>query len=199
MDTDDKIIFNIYYNKKKNPITHQNGESIINPLKTFSNIQKKKLEDFAFLYKGSLIYYKDERIKDINNLFFSNAEKKIYNIFAILLESKEKKNDLAQKTKEKSSSEQNQIQNQNQSQTKKQDSEEKFINFEEFQKKRYYNDVICPECETSAIIDINEDKENIYGISNLSFNINNCENFHYLKNINFNAYDAIFAALKNYS
>ena len=192
MDTDDKIIFNIYYNKKKNPIAHQNGESIINPLKTFSNIQKKKLEDFAFLYKGSLIYYKDERIKDINNLFFSNAEKKIYNIFAILLESKEKKNDLAQKTKEESSSEQNRIQIQNQSQTKKQDSEEKFINFEEFQKKRYYNDVICPECETSAIIDINEDKENIYGISNLSFNINNCENFHYLKNINFNAYDEFY-------
>lgn len=41
MDTDDKIIFNIYYNKKKNPITHQNGESIINPLKTFQTFKKR--------------------------------------------------------------------------------------------------------------------------------------------------------------
>ena len=43
----------------------------------------------------------------------------------------------------------------------------------------YYNDIICPKCETTAIIDK----------KGLNLNVLNCENFHYLKNITFDIFD----------
>ena len=47
--------------------------------------------------------------------------------------------------------------------------------------KKYYNDIICPKCKTSAIIDKNE--------SELNLKILNFENFHYLNNIKYYKFD----------
>ena len=45
--------------------------------------------------------------------------------------------------------------------------------------KYYYNDIICPKCETTAIIEK----------KGLNLNVLNCENFHYLKDITFDTFD----------
>ena len=47
--------------------------------------------------------------------------------------------------------------------------------------KEYYNDIICPKCKTSAIID-NNDKD-------LNLKILNCGNFHCLNDIKYNSFD----------
>ena len=177
----DEIIFNIHYNKNKVPIPHKKGESLEIPFKNFANTQKMRLDDFVFLYKTSIINYKSSRSgsKDLNYLFFSNKEKKSFSIFAYLIKPTEKKKNIVQQ-KESSISEQSQTQSQNQ------DDETKVTNAEEFQKNKYYNDIICPECETSAIIDIIDSNREL---DLLKFNIYNCDNFHFLQNNRFNMYD----------
>ena len=52
------------------------------------------------------------------------------------------------------------------------------VKTEEKKKIKYYYDIICPECKTTAIIDINDDNE-----KHCDFNILNCKNFHFLKKI----------------
>ena len=49
--------------------------------------------------------------------------------------------------------------------------------------KQYYLDVVCPRCDTTAIIDKVQDK------NSLLLNVLNCGNFHYLKNIHYDAFD----------
>ena len=46
-----------------------------------------------------------------------------------------------------------------------------------------YFDVICPECKTSAIIDIDNDEKGY------DLKILNCENFHNLRKLNYDIYD----------
>ena len=180
----DEIIFNIHYNKNKVQIPHKKGESLEIPFKNFANTQKTRLEDFVFLYKTSIINYKSSRAgsKDLNNFFFSNKEKKSFNIYAYLVKPTEKKKNIVQQSKS-SNSEQSQTQSQTQ------DDETKVTNAEEIQKNKYYNDIICPECETSAIIDIidSNTEKNL-----LKFNIYNCDNFHFLTNNKFNMYDDFY-------
>ena len=47
--------------------------------------------------------------------------------------------------------------------------------------KEYYNDIICPKCKTSAIIDNND--------NDLNLKILNCGNFHCLNDIKYNSFD----------
>ena len=49
--------------------------------------------------------------------------------------------------------------------------------FSKYSFKSYYNDVICPKCKTTAIIDIDE--------RDLNLKVLNCENFHCLNNIKY--------------
>ena len=49
-------------------------------------------------------------------------------------------------------------------------------------RKEYLNDIICPYCETTAIIDI--DKDNIYNL-----NLLNCDNFHMFKNLSYDEFN----------
>ena len=177
----DQITFEIHYNKKKMKIPHTKGESLEIPFKTFTDSQNLKLENFIFLYKTSIINYKlakseKSSSKDMNNFFFKDNEKKSFHIFAYLIDSEENRKN-AWEQSEELNLEQKKNQNNN---------ETKIKNIEETKKKKYYNDIICPECETSAIIDVLDgDKE----IDLLNFNIYNCDNFHYLQNNKFNIYD----------
>ena len=54
--------------------------------------------------------------------------------------------------------------------------QEEVFQFRKVNNNVYYNDIACPMCKTPAIIEENE--------KDLSINILNCDNFHFLKNIN---------------
>ena len=81
----------------------------------------------------------------------------------------------------------NQMQNQNQIENEikeEENNEEEYFQEYEIGKKvnkKYYNDIICPKCKTSAIIDKNENE--------LNLKILNCENFHCLNNIKYDLFD----------
>ena len=180
----DEIIFEIHYNKKKIRIPHKKGESLEIPFKYFTDSQKTELiryqlKDFVFLYKTSIIDYKSARSgsKDMNNFFFIDKEKNSFRIFAYLIDSEESKKNAWQQSEEL---------NLNQEQNANKNNETQNKNVEETKKNKYYNDIICPECETSAIIDIlDENKE----ADLLNFNIYNCDNFHYFQNNKFDIYE----------
>ena len=123
-------------------------------------------------------------MKEINsNLFLDNNNNKIYDILAISIEQKEEK-----KKEEGEKNIENQIKEiPNASVNKKQNDEEKtkYIDLKNIKRNIFY-DVICPECETSAVIDIKEEEND--NLPDIKLNIKNCDNFHYLKNIKFNYY-----------
>ena len=52
-----------------------------------------------------------------------------------------------------------------------------------------YNDIICPYCKTSAIIDKRDN-------TNYGLKILNCKNFHYGQEISYNEYDRFNVRLK---
>lgn len=172
------LTINISFNGKKNEITCQSDELIETPLKDFVKAERKKFEDFVFYYKGVLIENYKQKLYE---LFRIEKETKIFNIFAIhLLENdnaissgetqEETKGETKAETKEETKAE-----------TSEETKEEKKAEIKDEQKEFYY-DIVCPECQTSAIIDINSDNEY------LSFQILNCENFHNLKNKNYDIY-----------
>ena len=173
----DEIILEIHFNKKKMKIPHTKGESLEIPFRHFTDSQKMKLENFVFLYKTSIINYKSAKSssKDMNNFFFKDKEQNSFRIFAYLIDSEENKKNAWQQSEEL-----------NLEQNKKQNNETKNEKVEETKKIKYYNDIICPECETSAIIDV-LDGDKVTDL--LNFNIYNCDNFHYLQNNKFNIYD----------
>ena len=178
------FIFNIHYNKEKFEISHNFEDSIEIPFKKFAEKQNKKLEDFEFYFKASSINNKFANLKEINsNLFLDNNNNKIYDILAISIEQKEEK-----KKEEGEKNIENQIKEiPNASVNKKQNDEKKtkYIDLKNIKRNIFY-DVICPECETSAVIDIKEEEND--NLPDIKLNIKNCDNFHYLKNIKFNYY-----------
>ena len=172
------FIFNIHYNKEKFEISHNFEDSIEIPFKKFAEKQNKKLEDFEFYFKASSINNNFANLKEINsNLFLGNNNNKIYDILAISIEPKEEK-----KKEEGEKNIENQIKEiPNASVNKKQKDEKKtkYIDLKNIKRNIFY-DVICPECETSAVIDIKEEEND--NLPDIKLNIKNCDNFHYLKN-----------------
>ena len=177
--------FNIIDNKnKKNnvePDKRSEDDLIKDLLENFAKDRNKKLEDYAFYYKGSLIKI-DEKLK-IKDSIFAQYEGKSINIIAMLLTGPissptEEEGKEPQKGQDK-----NEIQNEpqkNKENEVKDQSEEEPVRRKRINK-MYYNDIICPKCKTSAIIEKNEGE--------LNFKILNCENFHYLNNIKYDMLD----------
>lgn len=124
------------------------------------------MQDFAFYYKSSLIKDSEYKIR-INDSIFGESKSKKFVIFATHLRLEE--------SKEKKTEEKNTIIIEEKKEAKEVKKEEK-----EEKKKEFYYDIVCPECKTSAIIDINKD------MNELGLKILNCENFH---NLNYKAYD----------
>ena len=168
------VIFKIIFGGKVEEYSGKEEDLLSIPLTQFANSKNKELEDFNFYYEESKINY-DNNIT-IKDSIFGNKEVKIFKISAVLKEKcEELKNEIIEKK--------NEIKNEIKINLIEQD-EIKEIN--EKNKKEiiydYYEDIICPMCLTTAIIDKESDDD-------LSLNILNCENFHFLKNIKFDIYD----------
>jgi len=173
------ITIKIHYNKKVINSSCSVGDSLEDSLKEFTNAENKKLDDFVFYYKGSLI--QNNSSLGLNDIFQITESNSTFNIFAYLISmnktieketSSIEKNEIKEIGENKESNIESSLESKTESKT------------EEKKKNKYYYDVICPECKTTAIIDKNDDNE-----TNYDFNILNCENFHFLKNIKYNIYD----------
>ncbi len=160
------LIFQFRFNGATKDIPCQFDEIVNEPLSKFAKFEKKNLQDFAFYYKSSLIKDSEYKIR-INDSIFGESKSKKFVIFATHLRLEE--------SKEKKTEEKNTIIIEEKKEAKEVKKEEK-----EEKKKEFYYDIVCPECKTSAIIDINKDK------NELGLKILNCENFH---NLNYKTYD----------
>jgi len=176
------LTFKFHLNKTSEDYTCQNDDQIIQPFEKFAKDQNKELKDFAFYYRSSLI--KDsEYTTSINKSIFGNTKAKKFDIFVVLLQLEE--------SKKKRPEEKNEIIIEKKIETKEEKKEPKEEKKEtkeekkEEEKKEFYYDIICPECKTSAIIDINNDK------ADLGLKILNCENFHNLKNKAYDIYEEL--------
>ena len=165
-----------YNNKQTQPFTCLEDEKIEGPFGKFASSENKSIEDFAFYYKTFLIKDFD---KSLNKTIFSNSGKKEIMILAILLKLDKSKEENAKEKKET-------IPEEKKVEKKEEPKEEKKEEKEEEPKKEVlenYFDVICPECKTSAIIDIDNDKRGY------DLKILNCENFHNLRKLNYDIYE----------
>ena len=165
-----------YNNKQTQPFTCGEDEKIEGPFGKFASSENKSIEDFAFYYKTFLIKDFD---KSLNKTIFSNSGKKEIMILAILLKLDKSKEENAKEKKET-------IPEEKKVEKKEEPKEEKKEKKDQGPKKEVlenYFDVICPECKTSAIIDIDND-ERRYDLKIL-----NCENFHNLRKLNYDIYD----------
>ena len=180
------LTFDIFYNKdQKRDFRCEKDDELSKPFSDFASSEKKKIEDFFFYYKGSLIEIKkDEKIKDT---IFGNSEKDKFKIFALPLTPLQIQKPVPEKIEPEfprikpPEPKPTNITTEITVETK----EEKKDEYEEPTpirrkiNKVYYNDIVCPKCETTAIIEKN----------GLNLNVLNCENFHYLKDITFDAFD----------
>ena len=174
--------FCFYYGKdnKDNKSLNIDEENALveEPLKEFAKDFQKKPEDYAFYYKGSEVKY--EKSLKLKDSIFAPNEGKTTNIFAMLLtgpissEEKDEPEEGQDKNEIKDES-----QKKNEAENKEQSDEPPIIRRRI--NKMYYNDIICPKCKTTAIIDKNGDE--------LNLKILNCENFHYLNNIKYDLFD----------
>ena len=156
--------------EEKEEIIVDSEDLISEPLKKFAEDKNRHLEDFEFYFNSSLIEYQGPiKIKD--SIFNSSPDQTI-EILAIPKPPSEQKGN------------QSEIQNQMDIEIKEEENDNEDFPEPKGRKKvnrTYYNDIICPKCKTSAIIDKNKGE--------LNLNILNCENFHYLNNIKYDQYD----------
>ena len=169
------ITIKIHYNKKVIDCSCNESNSLEDSLKEFTNAENKNLEDFVFYYKGSLI--QNNSSIGLNNIFHITESNRTFKVFAYLIsmnKKTEKVKNLIEKNEIKETKEikESNIELNLESKTD--------VKAEDKKKIKHYYDVVCPECKTTAIIDKKND---------FTFNILNCENFHFLKNINYNVYD----------
>jgi len=180
------LTFDIFYNKdQKRDFRCEKDDELSKPFSDFATSEKKKIEDFFFYYKGSLIEIKkDEKIKDT---IFGNSEKDKFKIFALPLTPLQIQKPVP-KIIEPEFPGKKSVEPEPTNPTTEitvETKEEKKDEYEEQKpirrkiNKVYYNDIVCPKCETTAIIEKNE----------LNLNVLNCENFHYLKDITFDTFD----------
>ena len=179
-----ELTFKFHLNKTSENLTCQDDDKIIQPLRQFAKVQNKELKDFAFYYRSSLI--KDsEYTTSINKSIFGNTKAKKFDIFVVLLQLEE--------SKKKKPEEKNEIIIEKKIETKEEKKEPKEEKKEtkeekkEEEKKESYYDIVCPECQTSAIIDINNDNDK----ADLGLKILNCENFHNLNNKAYDIYEEL--------
>ena len=164
-------------NKKTLNFNWNKDDLIEEPIKTFVKKINSQEKDLAFYFNGTLLNYEDKiHVKDK----FSGSD--TVNIVAFPLKKKEPSS-TSQNTEDPQSKKSISI---SVTQDSNQVNEPKNIPEVEPQKKveekkeiEFYNDIICPSCKTSAII------EN----DGMKLRIINCENFHHIKNIRYDKFD----------
>ena len=173
--------FNVHYlkdeKKKKFNYNSKNDELIEEPIKKFLNEVGLKEQDFVFYYNGSLLNFKDHiYIKDK----FSGSG--VVNIVAFpltkMLKTKPEPKPQPKPQPETISSQFAKNKTIPELETKIKQPE-KIEEKKEVEEKKYYNDIICPFCKTSAIIENGE----------MKLKVINCENFHHLEDIRYDKFD----------
>ena len=202
-----KYTFKFYYEKKPDEtVTWKDTDNIFEPFKEYSKKIKENKDELIFFYKGLSFKYKDCEKKTFKDDVFSeiNPDNTI-NIIVFPFR-KTLRNKIPEETTKKLEPE-NKIQEISsplsssapiQKQTN--DSLSKTIpNINEIEKekekenevkdeeKQFYNDILCPYCLSTAIIENTEDpKKKI-----LKLNIINCNNFHKIKNITYDQFELL--------
>ena len=202
-----KINFKFHFEKKPDETIQCNdNESIVKPFAEYSTKIKEKTDELIYYYKGSIFNY-DEFNKNkyyINQVFDKDELANTIKIFAFPLR-KMKKLSETNKTVLSSSNRSlgmsssieaiNPINQQTKEETNKlgdtiktKDNKDK-IQIEvksetKIEKKveeiKFFNDIVCPVCQTSAIIEIED--------GGLKLKTINCENFHRISGIKFNKF-----------
>ena len=175
-------VFKIFYGEKDKSgkeYTGKDDDLLSEPLSKFAKINNKSLEDFAFYYKGKPIKL-DKLLHIKDSIFSQNEGNKPKNIMAININTKSKPQKKETREKEDSQSVINRNESEKLPEESQSDNEETFVRRRRINKE-YYNDIICPKCKTSAIIENNKD--------DLTLKILNCGNFHCLNNIKYDSFD----------
>ena len=198
--------FKYHFEKKPDEIIiWKNSNNIIEPFKDYSRRIKENKDELLFFYKGFSFKYKDcEKNSKFKDEVFSDINPNtIINIIVFPLRKTFKKKELEEQQKNLESSNKNAIlstslvslssspltkeeeQKGNSSQGNYSSSEEKKIEQKEKKDegKTTYNDILCPYCLSTAILE-NVDKT-------LKFNIINCKNFHRIKNITYDQFESV--------
>ena len=166
--------FKFHYLNKNNSfllIDCSEDDSISELINKFLYSISSKEKEYVFYYKGSELNYKE--MAYIKDKFCKNSFNDIINIFAISLKRNFKSdNDKKNISKEASVYKQEKGNPKNLI-TDKKDKERAL------KEEKIFNDIICPICKTSAIIEID----------GLNLNIINCENFHRISKLKFDVYD----------
>ena len=175
-------VFKIFYGEKDKSgkeYTGKDDDLLSEPLSKFAKINNKSLEDFAFYYKGKPIKL-DKLLHIKDSIFSQNEGNKPKNIMAININTKSKPQKKETREKEDSQNVINRNESEKLPEESQSDNEETFVRRRRINKE-YYNDIICPKCKTSAIIENNKD--------DLTLKILNCGNFHCLNNIKYDSFD----------
>ena len=191
-----KFTFKFHFEKKPDEIINWNdSDHISQPFKDYSRKINENKEDLIFYYKGSSFKYQDcEKNSLFKNEMFSEINpNKTINIIAFPLR-KTKKHPPALKLSIENKVQNalvplNQIKNEEIKTAPKQNEkasssisniEEKIRKPTEIEK-QYFNDILCPYCLTTSII------EN----DGIKLNIINCENFHRISNITYDRFEEV--------
>ena len=194
------ISFKFYFESKPDEIIQcKDSESILEPFTRYSRKKEEKIDDLIYYYKSSIFKY-DEFNKNrlyIKDVFDQDELKGIINIFAFPLRKTKK---LAESAKTAlsssnaslgmSSSIEPMSKSKNEKLNKVGDSKETKDKIQsetktetkteiKAEEKKFFNDIICPSCQTSAII------EN----DNLKLRTINCENFHRISDIQYDKFE----------
>ena len=165
----------------------------------FAESKKKNINDFVFYFEDTPINYENDiKIKDS---IFGNKDSKVFNISAILKDNKieNEKEEVKEESNEEKVKDNEEIKEEEKKEEEKEgekkEEEKKEINEikdedqillkeeENEENNDYYDDITCPECQTSAILGKNKDRH-YYNL-----NILNCDNFHFLKDIPFDYFN----------
>ena len=203
-----KINFKFHFEKKPDETIQCNdNESIVKPFAEYSTKIKEKTDELIYYYKGSIFNY-DEFNKNkyyINQVFDKDELANTIKIFAFPLRKMKKLsetnktvlsssnrslgmsssieaiNPINQQTKEETNKLGDTIKNKDNKENKDKIQTEVKTQTkieEKVEEKKFFNDIVCPFCQTSAII------EN----DGLKLKTINCENFHRISDIKFDKF-----------
>ena len=172
-----KFIFHYLENddkKQKFDIDCSKDELINEPVNKFLKKVEHISKDYAFYFNGSLLNYEDKiHIKDK----FSGSD--TVNIVAFPLRKMTNKKAETNSDQTTTTSQISIPVNQNENKDITSEVKQEVKPTEKIEEKEYYNDIICPFCKTSAII------EN----DGMKLKVINCNNFHHLENIRYDKFD----------
>ena len=186
-----KYSFKFHYEKKPDEIvTWRDTDSIYEPFKAYSNKIKENRDELIFYYKGVSFKYRDCEKNEtfMNDLFYQIDPNNNINIIVFPIK---KKKQLSQSRKKLGSLNESQDLNtalvtlnsiKEEKENKEKDKDkDKEKNEKKANEKEFYNDILCPKCLTSSII------EN----DGLNINIINCDNFHRISRVEYDRFEFI--------